>query len=563
MNHERLYTALFEQALGKIRLFRKPTEDNPALRDQNWLTVSEQIMFDFTDIDTKKMLELSSLANDITFSCLKFIFTKLLEDYGYKPSEVFYTKTGMLETCKFALIDTNSKTLLLFKEIEKSLFFALKEQHPSEIIDLMKTSECTKCLYIYFVYDKAYLLNLSYNNKLDDRNEFPYRSIREFFESYFSEDEYITFRRNFEEYINQANEYIGYTTIKTLTPYAALNFKRIIENELQFFPYDVLISSNVNGYILDQDTYDKLHDQFTKKDYYKALVSDSAYAESYITAEWLYMSMKKARAIDLTIIGTGYFKAVEQLLYEIMCLYKDNGIMVRKNPQKNTLPEQVELNSENLSEGNIDTTIGSMANFFKNNATVVFRRDIKYKGKKYIREAIFEYKDFRNGYFHKDNIHSWEIIEEIRKKTHELLFLVLGSIYNSLDSICSENDLKALSDYDRLCEYVNLHEGTLFLIEDTYSKNEALLVGVGDPAAKIVDKKVCYSGLYFKGAGPAGKIGSYQENELKGFMISSVELLYKYDHSTNEIKLDMGGKKLIYDKGHFVGPVMSKEFKKY
>ena len=37
-------------------------------------------------------------------------------------------------------------------------------------------------------------------------------------------------------------------------------------------------------------------------------------------------SMKRAQAIDLTAIGMGYFKAVEQLLYEILMVNNCEGL---------------------------------------------------------------------------------------------------------------------------------------------------------------------------------------------------------------------------------------------
>ena len=48
------------------------------------------------------------------------------------------------------------------------------------------------------------------------------------------------------------------------------------------------------------------------------------FAESLITAEWLRDSMRKAHAIDLTVIGTGYFKAAEQLLFSLAKLRFSN-----------------------------------------------------------------------------------------------------------------------------------------------------------------------------------------------------------------------------------------------
>lgn len=96
--------------------------------------------------------------------------------------------------------------------------------------------------------------------------------------------------------------------------------------------------------VLSETDYKRIREQFFDERTMLILIGTHDFAESIITAEWLYSSMKQAKAIDLTVIGTGYFKAVEQLLYELICLHKDEGRKIKKNKSKEMVP---------LSETNI------------------------------------------------------------------------------------------------------------------------------------------------------------------------------------------------------------------
>lgn len=71
--------------------------------------------------------------------------------------------------------------------------------------------------------------------------------------------------------------------------------------------------------------------------------------------------MKKAKAIDLTIIGMGYFKAVEQLLYELICFHKNQGLCIRNIPLDDD-HIALYLSGEKSSE-TLDLTLGAMAMF--------------------------------------------------------------------------------------------------------------------------------------------------------------------------------------------------------
>ena len=108
--------------------------------------------------------------------------------------------------------------------------------------------------------------------------------------------------------------------------------------------------------------------------------------------------MKGAKAIDLTVIGMGYFKAVEQLIFDLICLQKNKGLLIRKDSSRKDLPPSIELKDQYIIEKAVDVTLGSMANFIKDNKEILFRSDIDKYTKKFIIEAVFSYRDLRNGF---------------------------------------------------------------------------------------------------------------------------------------------------------------------
>ena len=280
-------------------------------------------------------------------------------------------------------------------------------------------------------------------------------------------------------------------------------------------------------------------------------LGDSDFSESLITAEWLYVSMKKAQAIDLTVIGMGYFKAVEQLLYSLICLHANEGRQMKKDFSRKDLPFMVDLTEEAINDKAIDTTIGAMANFYKDNLDML-RGDLNWRTRKYVRETIFDYGDLRNGYFHKDNIHDWGKIDVIRDATFSIIFLLLGS--QSL----SEQDLTKLgmptineySDYAKLCEFVNFHSGDLFFI-DIGHETEELAFGCRDMHSKVVDNRyVQYSGMYLKESGKEGRTVLFKEEHLPKtiylgkFIFAQTEMV-----SATPVKV-----RKIFEDGKFIGP---------
>ena len=542
------YEELFEQALNRIKSIRTPRADRLEAKDLQWDVVKEQALFNFGGEDFEKSVMVYKGANDISVSCLYFIICQLFRLYNCSVESVaidpIKDEKG-LERIKFAFIDSRSSTLLLFKSIEDSSFWKKKDAEPETIRELMKQNSCIKCKYIYLMFDYAYLQLVSHNDDESDPGRgYNLYSLRWLFEEYFGQEEYEKFCSAVTAYISEVDSYIGYATIKTLIPTSLVNFRKIVERTLVNYRYDDLLSIKYKGFVLWKQEYKKIKEQFLDDKTILTMLESNDFAESLITAEWLYDSMKKAKAIDLTVIGMGYFKAVEQLLYELVCLHKNKGLTIR----------EVQLDDQSIENKTIDVTLGSMAIFVKKNAPIFFRNDITWKTKKFVCEAIFKYADLRNGYFHKDNIHRMERIEEIRNSTFHMFFLLLGACN------LSEVNLKELglpqivqSDYYRLCEYVDYHSGMLFILDLGYGEEQFGIACV-DMFTKVVENMyIQYSGVYFKEI--QGRTFRFTEDNLPReiylgkFEFESTELV-----SAKPVKV-----KKIFENGKYVGPSIVEE----
>lgn len=570
------YSGLFDQALSKIKAIRAPHADRLEEKNLHWDIVKEQVLFDFGDEDFKKSVRVFDGAKEISISCFQFIVEQLLIRYGFdtdtipveslrpslaeckmfspkeaKEGEIKDKIENAFTGIKFAIKDCKDNKLLLFKEVEESNLWKIKDQEPEPIQAALDKMGCKSCVYIYLMFDYAYYQLVSYNDNQDDPGRgYNLYSLKWFFESYFGSEEYIRFTQAVKDYIEAVNTHVGYTTLKSLTPGSLINFRKNVEGALLHFPYENLKTINQKQFELRDSEYDKLKRRFVDDRYFLTLLGNHDFAESLITAEWLFDSIKKAKAIDLTVIGMGYFKAVEQLLFELICKYKNKDFYIRN----------VLLDNHNIKEKIIDLSLGAMATFVRNYLDKVFRYDITYPTKKYVREALFGYADLRNGFFHKDNIKSMEKILEIRDTTYQTFFLLLGTFDLSNDDLTGLGfPSECLSDYHKLCEYINYHSDKIFFLDMGYEE-EIIVISCVDVYSRTADDRyIQYSGIYFRPFGPGIKgfqgILRFDEQHLpKTIYLGKLEFKRSEQISFQPIKV-----RKVFENGIFIGPTIAEE----
>ena len=64
---------------------------------------------------------------------------------------------------------------------------------------------------------------------------------------------------------------------------------------------------------------------------FKSIIGSQEYAESFLTSEWLFYSLKELNNFDYSAVICGYLKSVEQLLQKIVMINVDNNCMITMN----------------------------------------------------------------------------------------------------------------------------------------------------------------------------------------------------------------------------------------
>lgn len=157
-----------------------------------------------------------------------------------------------------------------------------------------------------------------------------YFTIEEFFDKYFSRQEFELFERQKEKYLQDFRNVIGYDTIPYLSPMNLFILKSMVEKELVDFKItentyklidvnDEKVSSKkyLNDFHISEKNYELIREQFIENGMYKCMLSEMDFAKSFITSEWLYRVFYKKNQFDYTVIISGYLKSIEQLLYRI------------------------------------------------------------------------------------------------------------------------------------------------------------------------------------------------------------------------------------------------------
>lgn len=413
-----------------------------------------------------------------------------LQEHGFGVFEIPIPEKQFM----IAVLDVPpSFTLYVFKEfgipsydlkqLAEKVITKLREQH----VDI------TDVKYICLVEDYAYSAVFNHNNdETDPSRGTGLYSLRWFFEKFFSLEDFEEFKNQAQKYKTETQKYFGLSVVKTLTPNALFNFKRTIRYTIRRFDFRKHVIGNIS-----EEQYQIIMGQFMKQGFYKAMLAHNDFSESFLTSEWLFESLSMAGKIDYTSIAMGYFKAIEQLLYDYISFHKNEGRTIKRKNSSG----YIEFNDINISQNNIDVSLGalnSFLNYYKNYD--LFRAEVASDTINFVKQTLSNVRGLRNGYSHKDNLHDWEKVESARKNAFLVCFLILGAYKFSESekvrfSIPSENDN---NDFIKLCEYTNYHDKEVYYIFEGNEEPKAYLSSqdefvhyneYGDPT---------YSGVYFR-----------------------------------------------------------------
>ena len=241
-------------------------------------------------------------------------------------------------------------------------------------------------------------------------------NIADFFTAFFDNDEFETFSTYVGEFNDEVATVFSYRAIRLPSEDALNDFRKSRAS---------LLLSRVDGYcesLSEEGVYpnqiERLRHNYVDRKLYLAMVGQSTFADSFISSEWFYSINEGTGAIDLTGIISGYLKSVEQLLLAVVQLSNNTGRKISRRGSH----QKVSFATANADI--IDTTLGSLRYYLKDYPELF---DVSSFVRRKILDTVAEWtKYYRNGYFHKDNLHSKARAIATRDQAIYLYFLILG-----------------------------------------------------------------------------------------------------------------------------------------
>lgn len=418
----------------------------------------------------------------------------------------------------FSRNDENTDLLYIFKE------FGIEKRVPKNILAaLSQSAKLNMYCYISYVENEAFSEVLNHNdNEKDPTRGTGIYSLKQFFIDFFGQNEYNVFKSYTKKFEASVNEYFGFVLLRTLKPNAILNFKKQCWNELQKINASRI--SELNRLSDSQRTIIEKH--FFNERNCDIVLGKSDFAQSYMTAEWLYLSLPNAGKIDLTAIAMGYFKSIEQLLFCFVSLHTF---------EKDGYPRKIYVNGIGLDdvtdalikdeEKTKLITLGGLTGFFGQYYSDTGRhiprnQDLLASGinsqtHDFIIETLNSITPLRNGYFHKDNLENSDVVNKARTTAQLIFYLILGAY------TLSENDKEELkiirrnkqNDFYKLCSYINnkYYDSKMLEIPIIYKYKDSdpyefVLPYYDDSIEYDEYGEAVFSGLYFKQFGKNGKV---------------------------------------------------------
>lgn len=535
------YNKLFDVAIEQIMQLRSPHATPLTHQTLGWHIIQSQAITNIGGDEYDRFTAIVPGARAVTHNCVLNVLWQLLREKA-PQCNLIPPKSELLNNSRihFAFVDSEKSCLVIVTDKEPDILCVADDHVPEGVAQLMRATGVHSYKHVYLLHDYAYLQYVKHTVDTEDPGHgCGAYSLNWLFDTYFGEGEYLLFKEALLTYKKQVDEILGYALVRVLNSSALEKFRMITEKELLKFNYAqvetiTVISEKKNQppkpCNLEPGEYDKIRRQFIAKVKYKVLLGQSDFAESLITAEWLRDSMRKAQAIDLTVIGTGYFKAAEQLLYNLAKL--------------------------RFSDADEKETFGNFAYRYQKNQKLFFHGDLLPSTREYVYESIYSYAKLRNGYFHKHNIHDPNRIEEIRTATFLLMFLLLGS------QKLSGTDLAALgtpalhnySEFNKLCDYVEFHSHDFFCLEpDGFPDQWVQPVEMASIPASIKGA-VSSRCLYFFNLSAKKIFRVTEENLPKRVWIGKLDI-----KQTDQISLDLIKEKVLYENGRYSVPALVDE----
>lgn len=341
----------------------------------------------------------------------------------------YQTRNALVQLCRQVAVEfghnvvdcTKSSDVDFYELCDGNKIGYYVSMHPMDMPNLEQAIADGLTEHIVIVAESS-LINLP--NASHKYREYPYKEItrcitlEEFFNCV-APGEFEVFQEYIGRFNYDAEMMLGLIVSPIPTQRAIQEKREKVVAEFESFFYKTSLPSAFTS-----DEIDFLKDRFRQKDILGKI--SASFIDSLVSSEWYYdLLVSTDGEMEQTAIVAGYLKAIEQFLFALM-LSRCDELQFKLKDQKNK--NLVILTKDNKSD------LLSMAN---NLLVCIDKNYGKALHKVYVNEIIGDavqtfLRDFftrtRNGYFHKDNIYSFEEIKTIRERTYCAFFL-LGSSF--------------------------------------------------------------------------------------------------------------------------------------
>ena len=495
------YYAISREVFSKIKQIRNEYNISDIEDAMNSIKEEVGMFFDIGGETYSNYNFVISQARQYVYDLLKSIIISLYAENGILVTDYFdelmpnqqYKRKPILDLFKsysgkpviaIKKQEENGQVLLLFRE-----FGCNHRLTPSQMLEVMNKLNVNSLMDISLVHDKAYMEVQSPEAERING----VIALGKFFIDNFGEEEYDAFCKFEKQFVDEIEAYFGYEVVKKLNPSALFSFKKNLDKKIcKEFDYIKACPK------LSDTDMEKIKQQYIMKNYYKALSSSKDYAVSFLTAEWMYDAIHNGGKIDYAAIAMGYFKSIEQFLYGIASIYADGTkrIFSNGNKDKNIPRGKIVLNKDNLEIHHNYIMLDSLINFINENRNI-FNENADKRLIRIFVNYLRRQKQIRNGYFHKENLEDWDVVEEARDKAFTIFALGLGLI-DIPENKKMDIGVPANADqFTLLCDYINMNASSVYYIE---TEGEELFTAVGQHDEGIVYDEygvATYTGIYF------------------------------------------------------------------
>lgn len=530
MDNSDIYNKAKIEALNHIKHLRNAYASRDELSDPTTKSAFDSIMFDVMGKEHREYTFITESVKKHTLKMVSDIICGLLEKYHVSTTPVDFGQYGIFPVPVMAFVQLlqDEKRLYIIKE------FGLSHNTPEAVVRSFTEQINASYYYVSLVKENAFAEILNHNEDESD----PSRGTRIislpfFLQLVFGEQEKNDFIKFADTYVAEVRNYLGLTITKSLTPNALYSFKRSSSFEALHFDYyakyQELYSSKFFSVAISEIREEERKKSLEKKFFtpkstdsispeqweiirqqyqgdlcYKALTGKADFSQTFMTAEWLYDTMKKAGRIDYSPVAMGYFKSIEQLIWGILALHKKETISIKRKGAKSFIMfNDPAMNwDERNNADKADTTIGALMGALDFNSNrVIFRKEISDKTIDIIVILVRTFKNLRNGYTHKDNINDWRFIDTVRNTAFVLYYLLLGSVNLSVnDKTTLEIPVDQKSDYQKLCEYINYNSSRPYYLIDDCGHRTVVIALPDDNMIIDENGDAEFSGIYVKPA---------------------------------------------------------------